>query len=1078
MKIFTSYVKTTLFVVCFTLVNFCFSQKSGTWSASGSGASTSWSATAGTIDITATTTSYGSGTAYTLNDFVTYDTMGCNNSAYSDATIVGNPSLSIRHTFPNIAQITFNFSAAVENPVMHFDRLGGGQVSNLTSSSVIKIITPDITFTELSENDTHFVTTSNTVRREAGQAYTSLPSECGPPLAGTASGSVRLNGVFNTVTFEISMDAVGGNSTINDRWEIAFSEVQRITLDFDGVDDYIDRTAFLGNKSEATMMSWIKLDAAFNGGEVMGQRNFRIFVDSSRRLKVYIRTNGLSSNYAINPNSNSPVLNTELWYHVAAIYNASDGSIKLYLNGELEWEYNHLVGSAIINQASWNSNHNFEIGRNTQHDNNYFEGSIYETRVYNKALTDNQLQRQIYQEIENNGGIVRGKVIPKDIEGLNWSDLELYYKMDILNTGQTKDDSVLGVNGNLHNMRTYQDRTAPLPYVTKNGGDSNWDNRNNWLHGDVWDIVDNHTACAIVKITKDLVTDQDHGTVGLIIDNDVELTVNNDSGIQNSWYLALNGEIDLQGESQLVQNEESELLVGANGKLERDQQGTKDMFTYNYWSSPVGVTSMLENNVSYKYELPNVIQNGMNPNSPNAISFVNGYNGSISGSNISIAKHWIWKFANQADDDYSAWQYVGNTAYINPGEGFTMKGVTNTNGNVSEEQNYVFKGKPNNGNIALDLDANNDYLVGNPYPSAIDAQQFIIDNGPTIEGTGNTTGTLYFWEHWGGGSHVLSEYQGGYALYNLSGATAAASKADVDEDLDQGGPSVGAKTPGRYIPVGQGFFVVGETTGKIKFNNGQRVFKKEGNSSSVFMRGNSKNAIEEDNADSDNRMRIRLGLNSANTMHRQLLVTVDERATIDYDWGFDGKLNEDQIDDMYWMIHDEKYVIQGIDEINEIETILPLGIKSNTNGINSITIDDLENVPTDLQIFLHDKDEDVYHDLRSTDYTFILAIGEYLNRFEVVFSVPESLSAIDNELNELSLYYAIDRHRIVILNPSHSELKNVELYNIEGQSVYKNDNLWVGSYNEYEVNNLSTGTYVVKLSTADNKTITKKIIVM
>ena len=31
------------------------------------------------------------------------------------------------------------------------------------------------------------------------------------------------------------------------------------------------------------------------------------------------------------------------------------------------------------------------------------------------------------------------------------------------------------------------------------------------------------------------------------------------------------------------------LVVGASGKLYRDQQGTADTFTYNYWSSPVGI---------------------------------------------------------------------------------------------------------------------------------------------------------------------------------------------------------------------------------------------------------------------------------------------------------------------------------------------------------------------------------------------------------------------------------------------------------------------------------------------------------
>jgi hypothetical protein len=43
--------------------------------------------------------------------------------------------------------------------------------------------------------------------------------------------------------------------------------------------------------------------------------------------------------------------------------------------------------------------------------------------------------------------------------------------------------------------------------------------------------------------------------------------------------------------------------------------------------------------------------------------------------------------------------------------------------------------------------------------------------------------------------------------------------------------------------------------------------------------------------------------------------------------------------------------------------------------------------------------------------------------------------------------------------------------------VYTNTNLWDGTYGEYELNNLSTGTYIIKLYTENNKAITKKIIV-
>ena len=68
--------------------------------------------------------------------------------------------------------------------------------------------------------------------------------------------------------------------------------------------------------------------------------------------------------------------------------------------------------------------------------------------------------------------------------------------------------------------------------------------------------------------------------------------MNNDTKIQNDWYLKLDGKIDLVGKSQLVQTTESDLDVTSAGSIERDQQGQSNIYNYNYWSSPVSPTSI------------------------------------------------------------------------------------------------------------------------------------------------------------------------------------------------------------------------------------------------------------------------------------------------------------------------------------------------------------------------------------------------------------------------------------------------------------------------------------------------------
>lgn len=837
------------------------------------------------------------------------------------------------------------------------------------------------------------------------------------------------------------------------------------TLDFDGVNDYINRAAFLGNKTEVTMMTWIKLDDNFDGGEIMGQRNFRLYIDENNRLKTFVKTNTGSTSTASTPNSNAPVLNTGLWYHAAAIYNGNESSLELLLNGNSVWKFNGLTGDFLNNGNQWNANHDFEIGRNTQNDNNYFEGSIYETRVYNKALNQNQLHRQINQEIENHLGNVRGTVIPLEIDGLLWNDLELYYKMDIIETGFTPDASSLGVAGKLNNMRTYQERTAPLPYVTTESCNGDWADVNNWEYGTVWDITGAHPESAIVKIKGNLETSETHKTLGLIIKNDGQLTVKSDVGLYNSYYLKLDGKIDLEGESQFIQTSESILDETSSGTLERDQQGTADKYTYNYWSSPVGLSNSTTNNNSYN--VTDVFTN---------IDFkTSGYDGTASP--VQVADYWIWKFNNKLTDDYASWQHVRSTGTLKAGEGFTMKGPGT--GSISTDQNYVLEGKPNNGDIKLPINAGNDYLVGNPYPSAIDAEQFIRDNGPTIAGTdigATINGTLYFWEHWGGGSHVLREYQGGYATYTLSGGVPSASKGTNDPDVATGGTPT--KTPGRYIPVGQGFFVTGESNGTVQFNNGQRVFQKENGTNSVFVKSsNTKNKVAKTNASKDDRMKIRLGFNSVNQIHRQLLVTVDDHASYGKDWGYDAKYNETQIDDMYWMLEDEKYVIQGVNEINE-SSVLPLGLHTKSDGVNTITIDKLEHVSDDLEIYVYDSELNIYHNLRVGDYEVTMPKGEYLNRFKLTFSNQKTLSDDEFKNNSMAIdvYFNNDSKSLNIYNPKLTKINSVKVYSLLAQNIYANKEFLRKSNLETKINGLKPGVYVVKLQSEYGE-VSKKILV-
>ena len=871
---------------------------------------------------------------------------------------------------------------------------------------------------------------------------------------------------------------------------VAHEEVRSRHLGFDG----IDNVTVVGDKvdlaGDFTASAWVKPDGsnALSSDKIIVSKNngiegYKFFLTDNNTVSFSI---GNSPADRIDSNTTLP---NNVWHHVAIIYHSNIA--RLYIDGVLD--NNESITNPTPNGAD------FAIGAIYVDKTNildHFKGDIDEIRIWDEALSLNQLRYIMNQELEKAGAVVNGVVIPNtitknEINSVNWTNLKAYYNMNSYIGTHLNDVSGNGNRGSLTDpdQFTLEHQTSPLPYNSNANG--SWDTNNSWVNGSElyipgspslvnpnitidWNIVKTNHDLTMDNTALPTVNNQNRTILGLFVESN-KITANGNTasnygnGLTVTHYLKLDGKIDLEGESQLIQTTDSDFDSTSSGTLERDQQGTQDLFTYNYWSSPVGISNATTNNNSYT--LPSIYKDGTNAASPVNINFItNGFNGT-SGTPIGIADYWIWKYANQSGD-YSEWQHVRSTGSLQAGEGFTMKGVNNTNGNVSLEQNYVLEGKPNNGEISLPITEDNEYLVGNPYASAIDAHQFIMDNAPTIQGPGSTTGTLYFWEHWGGGSHNLADYQGGYATYNLSGATPAASFGTNDPLVATGGTP--SKLPGRYIPVAQGFFVTSEATGTIKFNNSQRVFQKEG-TNSVFVRMSAENTTT-DNYNSDDRLKIRLGINTVNGIHRQLLVTQDQNSKSGYDWGYDGKLTESQIDDIFWMINNSKFVIQGTDVI-DANTVLPVGIKTDNAGNNTFTIDALENVPADLEIYLHDILNGTYHDLRQADFTINLPAGETLNRFEMVFSIQNSLSIEDDVLaSEIDTYYSNSLQGIVVNNPKFNTIKSVNLYNILGQHIINFSDVENQDYIELNTGKLSTGNYIIKIETEDGK-LSKKVLV-
>jgi hypothetical protein len=450
---------------------------------------------------------------------------------------------------------------------------------------------------------------------------------------------------------------------------------------------------------------------------------------------------------------------------------------------------------------------------------------------------------------------------------------------------------------------------------------------------------------------------------------------------------------------------------------------------------------------------------------------------------------------------YWDWAHIGPTTDINPGIGYTQKGT----GNTGAEQQYTFEGKPNNGTIILaaddvDGDSANESergltltttLIGNPYPSAIDAQKFIADNATVV------TGTLQLWEQWAGNSHYLQDYQGGYAYINSFTTVRAYQHPDIT--IVGQGQSEGFKVPTFYIPVGQAFFAEVIEDGNIEFNNSQRIFIKESDSDgssvngSAFLRPSPNNSIDEEtNYDYKNRdfQLIKFEFATSAGGSRRFVLGFSEKATDSLNLRYDGGLIDESFDDdMGSLLNDKQYVIQALSPFHS-DKVVDLILNASGNYGYSLKTVEIKNIPEEQELYLLDNLTNTYYDLRNEEaYNFTSEPGQFKERFDVVFrnatsnSDNESYSVnepeiVEEELIGNTIIYLNQLEKLLYVKFLETETAQLTITNILGQRVMSYNSIKKDKLeNGVSISGLSSGVYIISLQSENNQNIDKKVII-
>ncbi|MEM6517606.1 MAG: T9SS type A sorting domain-containing protein [Bacteroidota bacterium] len=572
---------------------------------------------------------------------------------------------------------------------------------------------------------------------------------------------------------------------------------------------------------------------------------------------------------------------------------------------------------------------------------------------------------------------------------------------------------------------------------------------------------------------------------GYIFVSDQVLFVEDDINLNES-----DSKLYLRNEAQLIQGTGTTGNSGV-GELSVYQTGNADVVTFNYWCSPVGIPIGPNGNSDIRVDLIDEATNVVTSGDPTGLissidaGFTNDYDGLTAP--LRISNRWLYNYI--ASNQFSSWIPLNETTTFNTGLGFTMKGIDGVS-----NQLYDFRGKANNGNIENLVGVNMFTLIGNPYPSAIDAREFMHDP----QNSSAITGVLYYWEQQPE-SHFFSSYIGGYATYTITNteppsetfafATFAKYDSNGIPNFTPPGPG-GTKRAERYIPVGQGFMIEGVADANVVLRNNHRVFEKIAPGNSQFFRilNESNNSADTNTANTnssvayneyglsivpDGHKRFRLNVTFNDEFVRQLVHNFHSTATDGFDYGFEAKMSSTAPNEASWILDDVPYVIQA--NAFDTDLVIPVVVNAESDQAISFSLFDVQNFDESQSIYIHDMDNNIYVDLREQSYDINISAGQYDSRFEIVF-VSETLNQDFEEFSNLNVFANNKISTITVQNPNLLDIKTVRLYDINGRLILNEAIKSVASTYNFSSESLSDGVYVDKIETRDNKSLSKKLI--
>lgn len=574
--------------------------------------------------------------------------------------------------------------------------------------------------------------------------------------------------------------------------------------------------------------------------------------------------------------------------------------------------------------------------------------------------------------------------------------------------------------------------------------DTDWNKPANWTPNT---SIPNNTDCVLIPNTtnKPIVSGSSYNALAgtLTVFANAQLTINSNNSITVTDWVNVqnNGTFLINNSASLVQVNN----VSNTGNIVYKRDAMVRSLDYVYWSSPVA-----------------------------------GFNVSNIAAPLTAWGIYKWNttIANP-NGGQGNWENAAGNIMI-PGKGYIASGPSSFSSSVAATLNGVFTGVPNNGNITIPIERGNDVntalhygingaqitnysdnwnLLGNPYPSAIRGSQFLYDNNTKL------MGNIRLWTHGTLPGVIASPFYdtfvynyspGDYLTYNFTGTSCCPLAA---ADL--------------FIGSGQGFFVQmidgTAATDNITFTNSLRSASYS--NSSFYRFANEANNSETNYVEHMERNRIWLDIISTNGQSERTLFGYIQEATMGDDHFFDCRTQNSGSTQIYSLIDDRIYNIQGRALPFDIYDEVPIGVTIPSTGNYTIALAAVDGLFNEQNIYLKDNLLNITHDLKTNPYQFTTENGSINDRFKVVYIN----STLENPEFDIDNNIRVAIKDNISVSSNNLLMESIIVYNLIGQKIDVYENI---NSNYFTLSNLrkNNAGLLLKIKLHTGETVIRKVV--